>query len=75
MTSQEVASIILTPSVGGTLVNGGLLAQQAAYTAARNTNARVRLAAATTAVLLVSHRANIRRLMDGSERKLGRKDR
>jgi hypothetical protein len=54
LTSQEVASIILTPSVGGTLVNGGLLAQQATYIAARNPNARVRLAAATTGGAVVS---------------------
>jgi hypothetical protein len=54
LTSQEVGSLVLTPSVGGTLVNGGLLAQQATYTAARNPNARVRLAAATTSGAIVS---------------------
>jgi hypothetical protein len=54
LTSQEVASLILTPSVGGTLVNGGLLAQQAGYLAERNPNARIRLAAATTTGALVS---------------------
>ena len=54
LASQEVGSLILTPSVGGTLVNGGLLAQQAGYTAGRNPNARIRLAAATTAGALVS---------------------
>ena len=54
LTNQEVASIVLTPSVGGTLINGGLLAQQADYTAARNPNARVRLAAATTGGAIVS---------------------
>jgi hypothetical protein len=48
LASQEVGSVILTPSVGGTLVNGAVLAEQAAYTAARNPNARVRLAAAVT---------------------------
>jgi hypothetical protein len=54
MTNQEVSSLVLTPSVGGTLVNGGLLSQQAAYTAGRNPNARVRLAAATTGGAIVS---------------------
>jgi hypothetical protein len=54
LTSQEVGSLVLTPSVGGTLVNGGLLAQQATYTAGRNPNARVRLAAATTGGAIVS---------------------
>jgi hypothetical protein len=54
LTSQEVGSLVLTPSVGGTLVNGGLLAQQADYAAARNPNARVRLAAATTPGAVVS---------------------
>jgi hypothetical protein len=46
LASQQVASVILTPTTGGTLVNGAFLVQQAAYTAARNTNARIRLAAA-----------------------------
>jgi hypothetical protein len=54
LTSQEVASLILTPTIGGTLVNGGLLAQQGAYTAGRNTNARVRLAAAVASGAAVS---------------------
>ena len=45
-TNQEIANVLLTPTSGGTLVNGAVLAQQATYTAGRNTNARVRLAAA-----------------------------
>ena len=48
LTSQEVANVLITPTVGGTLVNGSVLAQQGAITAARNTSARVRLAAAVT---------------------------
>lgn len=48
LASQEVGSVILTPSVGGTLVNGAVLAEQGDYTAARNPNARIRLAAAVT---------------------------
>jgi len=46
LTSAGVASLLLTPTSGGTLVNGAFLAQQSTYTAARNKNARVRLAAA-----------------------------
>ncbi|HKC23590.1 MAG TPA: glycerol-3-phosphate 1-O-acyltransferase PlsY [Thermoanaerobaculia bacterium] len=37
-------------------------------------DAHVLTAAATTALLLFSHRANIRRLLDGSERRLGKRD-
>ncbi len=54
LTSQEVAAVILTPTVGGTLVNGAALAQQGAYTAGRNTTARVRLAAAVGGSAVVS---------------------
>jgi Domain of unknown function (DUF4397) len=54
LTDQEVASAILTPTVGGTLVNGGVLAQQGTYTAGRNTTARVRLAAAVSNNAVVS---------------------
>lgn len=47
LTSQEVATLVLTPaSSGGLLVNGALVVQQSSYTAARNTNVRIRLAAA-----------------------------
>jgi hypothetical protein len=48
LTNQEVATAILTPTIGGTLANGAVLVQQAAYTASRNTSARVRLAAAVS---------------------------
>ena len=34
LTSQEVATVLLTPTTGGTLVNGAVLSQQGAYTAA-----------------------------------------
>jgi acyl phosphate:glycerol-3-phosphate acyltransferase len=37
-------------------------------------DAEVAAAFATTALLLVSHRANIRRLLDGTERRLARRD-
>ena len=37
-------------------------------------DAEVAAASVTTVLLLVSHRANIRRLLDGTERRLGRRD-
>lgn len=46
--SQQVAIVVLTPSAGGALINGATVIQQGAYTAARNTNTRVRLAAAVS---------------------------
>jgi hypothetical protein len=44
LTNQEVATYAFTPAAGGSLVNGSLIVQQAAYSATRNTNIRVRLA-------------------------------
>lgn len=46
--SQQVATVVMTPTSGGQLLNGALLVQQGVYTASRNPNARVRLAAAVT---------------------------
>ena len=46
LASQQVATAILTPTTGGILANGSFLIQQGAYTAVRNTSARVRLVAA-----------------------------
>ena len=48
LASQQIATVILTPAAGGVLINGSTLIQQGSYTAARNTNARVRLAAAVS---------------------------
>jgi hypothetical protein len=48
LADQQVATVILTPSVGANLVNGGLLVQQGSFTPYRNSNARVRLAAAVS---------------------------
>ncbi len=42
---QQVATIVLTPTTGGVLVNGATLVQQSTYAATRNTSARVRLVA------------------------------
>lgn len=46
LADQQNAIVILTPSTGGVLLNGGTLIQQGTYTATRNTTSRVRLAAA-----------------------------
>ena len=54
LTDQEIANVLLTPTSGGTLVNGAVLSQQSTYTAGRNTNARVRLAAAVSGGATVS---------------------
>lgn len=48
LANQQVGTVILTPTAGASLLNGGWLLQQGAFTAARNTNARVRLAAAVS---------------------------
>jgi len=54
LTNQQIAALFFAPTVGGTLVNGAALAQQGAYTAGRNTSARVRVAAAVTSGATVS---------------------
>ena len=54
LASQQIDTVILTPTTGGTLVNGSVLIQQAAYAASRNTNSRVRLAAAVSGNALVT---------------------
>ena len=54
LASQQIVTVLLTPTVGGTLVNGAVLVQQAAYTPARNTSIRLRLAAAVTTGASVS---------------------
>ena len=48
LTSQQIATVVLSASVGGVLVDGGVLIQQSTYTPSRNTNARVRLATGVT---------------------------
>jgi hypothetical protein len=49
LTSQQIATVLLTASSGGVLIDGGVLVQQGAYAASRNPNARVRLATGVTA--------------------------
>jgi hypothetical protein len=48
LANQQIITIALTPTTGGILLDGSMLSQQGAYTAARNTTARVRLAAAVS---------------------------
>jgi len=48
ITGQTVATVVMTPTSGGALINGALLIQQGTYTAVRNTNSRVRLAGAVS---------------------------
>ena len=48
LANQQLATVFLTPTTGGTLANGGVLLQQGTYVASHNTSARVRLAAAVT---------------------------
>jgi hypothetical protein len=57
LTNQQVAALFLAPTIGGTLVNGAALVQQGAYTAGRNTSARVRLAAALASAATVTANA------------------
>ena len=48
LANQNIATVILTPTTGGTLANGAVLMQQGAYAATRNSSARVRLVAAVS---------------------------
>ena len=48
LTNQQVATVVLSPASGGVLLNGSTLIQQSTYSATRNTNVRVRLAAAVS---------------------------
>ena len=49
LASQQNATALLTPTTGGTLVNGSVLVEQGTYTATPNTSSRIRLVAAVTA--------------------------
>lgn len=56
LANQQVATLILTRTSGGVLLNGLLLLQQGALTPALNTSARVRLAASAIAAGAVTAR-------------------
>ena len=64
LASQQIATVILTPAAGGVLINGSTLIQQGSYTAARNTNARVRLAAAVSGSATVAATASNGKVID-----------
>lgn len=55
---QQVTTVVLTPAVGGVLLNGSTLVQQGAYAGTRNTNSRVRLAAAVAGAATISASAS-----------------
>ena len=54
LADQQVGTVLITPTAGASLLNGGWLLQQGAFTAARNANARVRLAAAVSGAATVA---------------------
>jgi hypothetical protein len=54
LTSGQNATVLLTPTIGGTLANGSVLVEQGAYSAFANTNVRIRVAAAVTGGASVS---------------------
>ena len=58
LTSQQVATLILTKTSGGVLMNGLLLNQQGTLTSYANTSARLRLVADAAAGATVSASAN-----------------
>lgn len=48
LASQQIGNVLLTPTSGGSLINGQMLIQQDVLTSFRNTNARVRVASAVS---------------------------
>ena len=66
LANQEVATVLLTPTVGGTLLNGSTLVQQGTYSATRTTNARVRLASAVSGSATVAASAGATVIDSGS---------
>ncbi len=54
LVDQQNATLILTPTSGGVLVNGAMLVQQGAYTPLHNATARIRVVAAVSASAQVS---------------------
>ena len=57
LTTQQIGTVVLSPASGGVLLNGSLVIQQSTYSATRNTNVRLRLAAAVTPGATVSANA------------------
>lgn len=64
--SQQVATVVMTPASGGLLLNGGLLIQQSNFAATRNTNVRMRLAAAVSGGATVAASAGTTTIDAGS---------
>jgi hypothetical protein len=57
LSDSQNTALILSPTAGGVLVNGASLIQQGDYTATKNTNARVRVAAAVSGGATVTVKA------------------
>jgi len=68
---QQVITVALAPASGGILLDGSVLVQQGAYTAARNTNARVRLASSVTASATVTASAGAVAIDSGTSPSFG----
>ena len=68
VTSQQVATVALTPAAGGSLLDGNLLIQLGAFSNFRNTGTRVRLASAVsggTTVAATMTNAGVTSPLDG----------
>lgn len=58
VTNQQVVTVLLTPALGGQLLDGSMLVQQGAFSVYRNTGTRIRLASAVTSDALVAAAAS-----------------
>lgn len=59
LASQQLLSVMLMPTVGGALVDGGTLIEKGAFAAYRNQNARVRVASGVTGATIVAQSGTI----------------
>jgi len=67
LASAQVANLVLTPASGGQLLNGSFVVQQGSNTAARNPNARVRLASAVSGGTVVNAVTGTGAVIDSSK--------
>ena len=65
LTSGQNATLLLTPTIGGTLANGSVLVEQGSYAAFPNTNVRIRVTAAVTGGASVSASAGTQVIATG----------
>lgn len=59
LANQNLATVILTPTTGGTLVDGATVIQKGAYVAARNSNARVRVVSGVVSGVVTASRGGV----------------